>query len=360
MKLSAFSTNKIFSRLSVKEQALLTKRLSFLIKSGVPLLEGLRMVRRFKSRAKSSMFEQIIKDVENGQSLSFAMAKYRRSFGDFSINIIRVGESIGILDQNLAYLSEELRKEHELRRKIISALIYPIFIIIATLGIVSLILTFVLPKIMPVFTSMRVALPITTRFLIAVSNFAVHWGGWVLLGLAALFLGLWFLIKKQPKVKFFSDRLILKLPFIGEMIRSYQLTSFCRTLGLLLKSGITVGDAMRIIADSTANLVYKHEYEKLAKSISKGKKIYLQLESAPKLFPEIATQMIATGEISGNLSETLIYLSQMYENEVDDLTKNLSSALEPALMIFMGVMVGFLAISIITPIYEITQHITPK
>lgn len=344
----------------MKEQSLFAKRLSFLIKAGSPIIESLGMLKNYRSKAKIWIFEEIISGVANGQYLSKSMEKFRYIFGDFAINMIRVGESIGALDQNLNYLAEELKKKRELRSKIITSLVYPIFIIFATLGIVLLLLVFVLPKVLPVFTSLKIELPLATRIIIGASAFAIKYGGYILLAGALLAVAFYFLNKKNEKIRYKTHQIILKIPLVGKMTQSYQLTNFCRTFGLLAKSGLAMYEVMTIIAASTPNLVYKKEFEKLAENVSMGRKIHSQLAKNPKLFPEIIIQMIATGEASGNLSETLIYLSEMYENEFDDLTKNLSSALEPVLMITMGLIVGFIAISIITPIYEITQHLTPR
>ncbi len=348
--------NNIFVRLTPKEQTLFAKRLSFLIRAGVPILESLRLLRKSRSKQKTKIFDSIITDVENGQFLATSMEKFRHIFGSFAISIVRVGESAGILDQNLNYLAEELKKNQEIRRKVIGSLIYPCVIVAATIGIVILLLTFVFPKILPVFASMKVILPWPTKAMIVLSGLAIHQGGYIILGaavLAAIFL---VLFKKIDNVKLAAHHLILRLPVVGHLVRSYQLTNFFRTFGLLLKSGVNVSAAVAIVADSVSNLVYKNEFLKLAKSISKGKGISAEIDKKTGLFPEIAVQMVATGEHSGNLSETMIYLSEMYENEVDELTKDLSSAVEPFLMVFMGVLVGFVAISIIMPIYQITQN----
>ncbi len=344
----------------MKEQSLFAKRLSFLIKAGTPIIESLKMLKNYRSKSKVWIFEQIISDVANGHYLAKSMERFRYIFGDFAINIIRVGESIGVLEQNLSYLAEELKKKRELRSKIITALVYPVFIIFATIGIVLLLLVFVLPKILPVFTSLKIQLPLATRIIIALSDFAIKYGGYILLAGFLLAILFWYLNNKYESFRFRNHQIILKTPLIGSMVQSYQLTNFCRTFGLLARSGIAMYEVMTIIADSTPNLVYKKEFIKLAESVSRGRKIYLQLEKNPALFPEIIIQMIATGEASGNLSETLIYLSEMYENEFDELTKNLSGALEPILMVTMGFIVGFIAISIITPIYAITQNLTPR
>jgi len=348
-----------FIRLSIKEQTMFVKRLSFLIRAGVPILESLRMVRFFRSKSKNLMFDQIISDVENGHLLSTGLDRFRYIFGDFAVNIIRVGESVGILDQNLMHLAEELRKKQELRRKIIGSLVYPAFIVVASLGIITLLLTYVFPKVLPIFLSLKMSLPWSTRFLIAASDWTVKYGFYAFFGFFVAFLIFWVLRKKSERVRLAVDRLILKLAFVGTLVQNYQLTNFCRTFGLLLKSGVTVSESSRILAESTGNWAYKKEYEILTKNMAKGQKISSQLANNKKLFPEIAVQMIATGEHSGNLSETLIYLSEMYESEVDELTKNLSNAIEPFLMVGMGVLVGFIAISIIMPIYQVTQNLHP-
>lgn len=364
MKLSEFFTNKfkkkLTGRLSLKEQIFLVQRLSFLIKSGVPILECLKMMRKFRSKSKTRIFDEIIGDVSNGQSLSKSFQKFSHIFNPFFINIIKVGEKAGILHENLGYLAEELRKRRDLRNKLIGSLIYPIFIMLATLGIILLLLVFVFPKVLPIFKSLNMELPATTRLLIAITDFIKAYGTYIGISfflLASVFI---LLMKKIPKFRIKIQIFVLKIPFAGKMIKSYQLANFCRTFSLLIKSGVSMSEITNILAESTPNLVYKREIERLGESISKGKSIYSELEKRPRLFPEITTQMIATGEKSGKLSDSLSYLSELYEKEFDDLTKNLSASLEPFLMIFMGLIVGFIAISIIVPIYNVTQHLSPK
>jgi type IV pilus assembly protein PilC len=155
-------------------------------------------------------------------------------------------------------------------------------------------------------------------------------------------------------------RWILRLPLIGNIIQSYTMANFSRTLGLLLKGGVRITEAIIITGDTMTNVVYKKELTAIAHGVLKGEKISQYLEKRTHLFPDLLTQMISIGESTGNLSESLTYLAEMYESEVDDLTKNLSSTLEPVLMIFMGILVGFVAVSVITPIYSITQNLHPK
>src|SRR3989338_2807910 len=173
-----------FVRFSVKDQTLFAKRLSFLIKAGVPVSESMHMIhQQARSAGKKRVFGAIANDVTGGQYLSASLAKHRQHFGDFAINIIRVGEQGGVLSGNLAYLAEELQKKHELKRKVIGALIYPIFISIATLGVTSLLTVYIFPKLMPIFTSLHVDLPLTTQILIGVAEYLRAWGILTLIGI---------------------------------------------------------------------------------------------------------------------------------------------------------------------------------
>ena len=347
-------------RLSIKEQVLFAKRLSFLVRSGVPILDGLHMLRnQARSKAKRRIFDAVIADVSNGQYLSTSLGKFKHVFGAFTINIIRVGETSGILSKNLNYLSEELKKKQALKRKVMGALVYPIFITIATLGVTTMLTVYIFPKILPIFKSLNVALPLYTKILISVSTVLQTYGVWLLLGSIFLFIILSAAFKKINTLHYYGDRFLLKTPLLGSIMHGYNMTNFSRTLGLLLTSGVPVVEAITITADTTQNLVYKKEFTDMANNVIKGEKISKHLERSRHLFPDILTHMISIGETTGNLSEALIYIAELYENEVDDLTKNISNSIEPVLMVFMGLVVGFVAISVITPIYAVTQNIHP-
>lgn len=351
---------KLFLGLSTKERTLFAKRLSFLIKSGVPIVESLKILQKqSKSPSMSKILDQVVQDVSNGQFLSSSLAKFDHIFNQFAVNLIKIGEESGTLDENLNYLAEELKKEHLLRRKVIGAMVYPIFIIIATLGIAGLLTIYIFPKILPIFTGLNVNLPITTRILIFASNFLSSYGIFLGLGVVALFVLFGFLLT-LPKFRYAFERLTLKIPLVGSISQNYHLANFCRTLGLLLKSDIRIVRAFTIAGDTTANLVYKKALHQISADVNKGEKMTAYMEKHPNLFPHILSQLSAIGEATGRLDETLMYLAELYENEVDELTKNLSTVIEPALMVFMGIIVGFIAVSIITPIYEITQHLNPR
>lgn len=347
-------------RLSIKEQMFFAKRLSFLIKAGVPILEALHMIsEQAVSRQSARVITHVYNDIANGSSLARSLATFPHIFGDFGINIIKIGESSGTLAQNLEYLADELKKRYTLKGKIISAFIYPAIITLATFGITAFLMLYLFPKIMPIFTSLHMELPLTTKIVMAVSLFLQAWGLVIMLVLIIAIIAILVVRKKNRTFRKMYDHTVLSLPVIGSLIRHFNIANGTRTLGLLLRGGITLTEALPLTAETTDNLVYKAEYQNMSEVIQRGERLSTYLLQRPHLFPPVMSQLIAVGERSGNLSNTLIYLSELYEGEVDDFTKNLSSLIEPALMVVMGILVGFVAISIITPIYGITQNLHP-
>jgi len=346
-----------FNRLSAHEKELFVKRLAYLLKAGIPILQSLTMIKdQSRSKFQKKIIESLIKSVANGQPLHVGLKPFRNIFGDFIINVIRVGENTGFLHQNLNYLTEELKKRRLLKRKIIGSLVYPVFIAIATIIITTLLIIFIFPKILPILSSLNVQLPITTKILIAISNFLTHYGFYFFGGLI-LFIVAIIMISKLPKVQIFINRITPSVPIIGKLLQNYYLANISRTLGILLKGNLNLIEAIKITAETTPNLLYRKMLEEIGENILRGKKISNQFENFPRFFPVLIPQMLAVGETTGNLSGSLLYLAEFYESEVDDMTKNLSSTLEPVLMIIMGTVVGFVVISIITPIYGVTQHL---
>ena len=210
---------------------------------------------------------------------------------------------------------------------------------------------------MPVFMSLHIKLPLSTRMVIFLSTFITNHGMAIIATLLSLIIIFVILLKKSTLFHFYFDKLMMKIPLIGNIIRAYNLSNSTRTMGLLLKSGIVISEALPIAEKTTTNLVYKKEFRNLTETVNRGDRISTYLNTRRSLFPNVLSQIISVGERSGNLSNSLIYLSELYETEVDDFTKNISSLIEPAMMIVMGVLVGFIAISIITPIYSITQNL---
>lgn len=355
---TSISAPSHFVHFSTKERVLFAKRLSFLVKAGVSILESITIIRnQTKSKAKQRIFDTIIEDIAAGQFLSKSLERYKQLFGEFTVNIIRVGETAGVLPENLTYLAEELGKKHALQRKVQSALIYPIFITIATLGVTGMLVVFIFPKIMPIFISLNVKLPWTTRALLSVSEFLSHWGFLTILGVILVIILFEVVRRTMSNVHYATDWLILKLPIAGEIARSYNCANFCRTLALSIKSGITLSEGLHISAEVTNNLLYKKAYLDFAAHVIKGEKISSTMAKYSSIFPDMLPHMILIGETTGSLSNTLTYLSDLHEAEVDEGTKNLSNSIEPILLITMGILVGVIAVSVISPIYEVTKYL---
>jgi len=347
-------------RFSTSEQIFFVKRLSFLIMADIPLLESVHMMHEQTNvHRHKEILHTIIEKLANGQSLSNSLKASPGVFSDFGINLISVGETTGVLSENLQYLAQELQKKQSLKRKIIGACVYPIVVVCATVGIVLFLIIYLFPKIMPVFISLHMKLPFSTRVVIGLSNGIRNFG--FIVACAGLILSVfsyWFL-RKSEKVKHLRDRGLLFLPMFGKLIKSYNLANSMRTLGLLLKSGVAVSDALPTTASISSNRSYKVEFMKAYGLVSRGETVSSSFRNNARLFPEIVVQIVAVGEKSGSLSASLLYLAELYENEVEDYTKNLSNLIEPILMVMMGLVVGFIAVAIITPIYGITQNLHP-
>lgn len=348
----------LFVHFSTKERVLFAKRLSFLVKAGVSLLESLTIIRnQTKSKRKQRIFDTILVDISAGKFLSKSLERYKQLFGEFTVNIIQVGETAGVLPENLIYLSEELSKKRALERKVQSALVYPIFITIATFGVTGMLVVFIFPKIMPIFVSLNVKLPWTTKALLAVSEFLSVWGIYTIFGIIALVILFEVARRTIRPLRYGIDWLLLRLPIAGEIARSYNCANFCRTLALCIKSGISLSESLYITADVTKNVLYKKAYIDFAEHVTKGERISTAMIKYPQIFSDMLPHMILIGETTGSLSNTLTYLSELHEAEVDEHTKNLSNSIEPLLLIVMGILVGIIAVSVISPIYEVTKHI---
>ncbi len=348
----------VLFRLSERDKIFFIKRLSFLISSGMPLSESLGMIRdQSNSKHFVLLLNQLVGDISSGQSLSKALERNKDQFGDFAINIVYFGESSGTLSQSLDYLVIELKKRHSLKKKIIGASIYPIIVISAVFAVVGFLIIYLFPKILPVFASLHVQLPLSTRFVIYVSTVVHHYGLLILLFLGISIFGFYWLLRHFDTLRLYTNHIKFHIPVVGNMVKSYNLASATRILGLLLRSGLTLGESLHIASRSVSNELYRIELQRFVGLVNQGDLLSAHLKGKGGLFPEIISGVVAVGERSGNLPESLIYLSELYEEEVDDMTRNISNLIEPILMIIMGLLVGFIAISIISPIYGITTNL---
>ncbi len=347
--------NTMFFRMSLKDKMLFARHMEMMTRSGMQVLESLEILKKqTRSKPFLAVLDGLIEDVRNGHFLSVGMERYRPLFGDFFINLVRVGESSGTLSENFRYLAIELGKKGELQKKITGAIAYPIIILFATLGITGLMSFFIFPKILPVLTSLNVKLPLTTRAFIAVSQFMIRYGALIGIVLTISIVIFVFLLRIR-RLRFLWHSTLLSTPLIGRLMSEVNIINIARTLNLLLKGGVKIVQALDITAMTLTNLVYQEEVKRIGLAVQRGEPLSRSMIADPHLFPPTFAQMAAVGESTGKLGETLVFLADFYESELDNSTKTMSTILEPAMLLIMGGIVAFVALAIITPIYSITQ-----
>ena len=345
----------MFNKISFIEKLFFTKHLSIMLKSGITLPEALDSLKdEVKSPAFKKTLTNVSADVQKGKNLKEALARNPKAFNSLYLSLIRIGERSGSLEKNLEHLSTQLEKEHNFRKKVQSAMLYPLLVLSATTFLGGGIGLFILPKLVDFFEGLEVELPLTTKILLFVAQIMKNYGMIIIPGFfGLLFLGS--LIVRLAAVKPHWHRFLLHSPIIGSFVKCTQLSSFCRNLGIMLQSGIPIAEALQISVDAAGNEVFKTDINKIAQAVEKGKSIESVLNKGKFFeFPSIAIKMIGVGEKTGRLEENLLYLGDFYEEELDGLSKNLSNVLEPIMLIGIGLVVGFVALAIISPIYELT------
>lgn len=345
------------NKMNKEQQILFFKRMTFLIKAGLSIVESLNNVKEQSPTKSLPIINSLIEDISSGKKFSVSLQKFPKNFNEFTVNIIDFGESSGTLSQNLEYLTEELIKRKGVRKKIVNALIYPVIVSISTLFITVFLISYLFPKIVPVFQSMNIKLPITTRVVIQISEIIKNNGIYILFGLFITISIFIYFLKINKKFNYITNYSLLNIPIIGKVLKIYNISGFSRTLGLLLQGGMTLSDALPIAQKTTSNIVYREEIKQITFFSNNGENISSYIKARSNIFPQEVSAILYAGEKSGNLSESLIYLSRNYELEIDDFTKNLSNLIEPIMMVLVGLLVGLIAVSIISPIYSITQNL---
>lgn len=358
--------NNIFSKLkgvnllshfSLSDKMMFCEELSTLINAGVPLTQAINIIKEQSSKGTTrKITENLLKDIEGGQSLSEALEKQSRYFSPVFINMVRTGEAGGTLDETLKDLAIQTQKDHELVAQIKGAMTYPAVILVAMVGAVIFLMVKVVPSISGLFDDLGAKLPITTRILIATSKALLNYGIFMAIGVVAAIACIYLAFTRVMTLKWALHRTILKLPIIGKISLKFNLARFSRTLGSLLSSGVTVLEALEIVSHSTRNLVFSKEIEKVKEKVQNGAPLAEPMKQS-KVFPIMVSQMVGVGEETGTLDKMLIKVSEFYERQISNFTKNISSIIEPIIMLVVGVAIGFIIISIITPIYQATQSI---
>lgn len=347
----------LFPSLSTREKVNFARHLSVMLDAGIPLHESLGVLNdQVASPTLKYVLQSAIADVADGLPLHAGIGKFPKLFDTFFCNAINVGESSGTLASTLTYLAVQLEKSEDLKGKVTSALFYPAIVFVGALGIGIYLAFFLLPKILPMFISLGVQLPATTRLLLFVSGWMTTNWFLALIVTVALIVGIG-LLWRILAVRYATYQVLLRLPVFGPLIQNLQTAKFSRILGTLLSSGVTIVTALNVTAESTDNPVYKKELEKIGKAMERGETIGAELRLYPRLFSSTTVSMVGIGERTGKLSPSLIALAEFTEREVDLATRNLSTLIEPVTLLIVGALVGFIALSIITPIYQITQGI---
>ncbi|MDO8515935.1 MAG: type II secretion system F family protein [bacterium] len=343
--------------LSLQEKVNFSRHLSIIIKAGLPLLEGLKLMKKQStSKTLINVLDALIEDVNNGQSLATALAKYRDIFGDFFISVVEVGETSGTLGENLLYIAEEMKKSRTLRAKVRSAMIYPIILMVMTVVIAGFLTFFIFPKLIGAFSSLNIKLPLVTQILIDTLAFLKSYGVFLAIGLVAAVIG-WKLLMRLEWARLLYHKFLLYIPVVSTLMIKYNLANFARLLGVLLKGGMKIVESVIIVSGTFDNLVYRKALLNAAEEIKKGGALAEFLSANRHAFPPILSAMIEVGENTGNLEENLFYLADYYTEEVDIALKDLTALMEPLIIVIMGLIVGFVALAVITPIYSLSKAV---
>ncbi len=343
-------------RVSLAEKMIFIKNLGVMIKAGIPIPRALEILsKQTKARYFKEILTSLREDVQTGKSLSECMMKYPKVFPPLFSSTIRIGEMGGSLEEVLEVLAIQLEKENGIRTKVKGAMIYPSVIVFAMVIIGILIMIFVVPSLTKIFTDMDIPLPLTTRIIIGSSGFLRDNMLVTLVALIALPVGFIY-FKGTPKGKKALHYLILHAPIINNISQKVNTARFSRSLSSLLKSGVSIVKALEIISESLDNVYFQEALLSASKKVQKGSPLNKSIEDRPDLFPPMVAQMIKVGEETGSSEQVLAQLADFYEREVDELTKNLSSVIEPVLIMFIGGAVGVFAISVIQPMYSVMDY----
>lgn len=347
-----------FGKKKVKPKAIVvfSRQFATMIDAGIPILRCLDILtNQTKDPALRPALEQVTNDVRGGLTLNEALAKHPDIFSKLYVNMIRAAEVGGILDQILDRLACFLEYESEVRSKIKGAMMYPILVLIFSMIMLFAIFTFVLPKFKEIFAGMNIKLPVVTKTLFAIGDFCQSSWWMILIAIAVGFVAFkqWV---KTPRGRYQVDYLKLKFPIAGEITLKMSIARFTRTFGTLINSGVPMMRSLEIVGETLNNKVLADAIDQTRNSIREGQKLSEPLAKSG-LFPNMVTCMIDVGEESGRLSDMLVKVGDFYDQEVDATVKGLTSMIEPILIIFMGCVVGFIAISVMVPMFKLVSSI---
>ncbi|MGC8740134.1 MAG: type II secretion system F family protein [Candidatus Sumerlaeaceae bacterium] len=349
---AAAVAKKFARRVSINDLATFNRQLADLLSSGIPLVRALGVIQN--QTANETLVEiigQIAQDVAGGDSLAGAMAKHPKVFSKLYVAMVRSGEAGGMLDVVLSRLADFAETEAEVRAKIKSALAYPVVMVLAGIGAVTILMTVVMPKILKIYGELNQTLPWPTQALITISDALRNYWPFFIGGIVAGVAALWRLLK-TPDGKRAFDRAIVKVPLLGPMIVKREIANFARTFGSLLHNGVSILPALEIVHEVLTNTVVADEVAKIPEHVTQGEGVAGPLKKS-HVFPPVVVNMIAIGEETGRLDEVLLKVAHSYEMEVERAVKTLTSLIEPLIILGMGIVVGFIVIAMLLPIFSI-------
>ena len=337
-----------------KDIVIFTRQFATMIDAGLPLVQCLEILeKQTPNKALAKSVGTIREDVESGSTYADALAKHPKIFNDLYVNLVAAGEVGGILDTILGRLVGYIEKNMKLKKQIKSAMIYPTIVLTVAVGVISVLMVFVIPMFAKMFKDMGGELPGPTQLVISMSNFMKSYIVYIIVGLIAVGWG----IKRVYATKggrLFIDSSLLKSPIVGDLVRKVAVSKFTRTLGTLMGAGVPILDGLEIVAKTAGNKVVENTVMETRQSISEGKTLSEPLERS-RVFPPMVTQMISVGETTGSLDAMLQKIADFYDDEVDAAVDAMTSALEPLLMVFLGVAVGFIIIAMYLPIFKLAS-----
>lgn len=349
---------QLFKRVSFLERSLFTKHLAVMVRAGITLPRAVASLRhQHEGTYFGEVLEEVKDDLLNGESLTVSLKRFPKVFDRLYVSVIEIAEEAGTLDDSLDFLAAQQARIYELRQKVRGAMWYPALVLSAALGVGGLMGWFVLPQIARFYEGLPVELPLATRILVYGGNFlATH-----SLGVALFILGFVLVIWASflaPSVKPFWDRVLLRVPLLGKIMRVTLLGTWSRNLGVLLASGIPAVKALEITRLATDNSRFAKDLVYLEEQLKSGKRLGESMsDTNVVMFPDLVVTMVSVGEETGTLDESLMYLANFFEEDVELMAKNITQVIEPVLLLGVGVLVAIVALAVISPIYQITSSL---
>lgn len=341
-----------FKRSTATDLIFFTRQLASMLDSGLTLMQSLRILKdQLQKEVTVEIVSEIIGSIEEGKPLSESIAKHEAMFPPLYVSLVKAAEGSGLLDKVLERLAENLEKQARLKSTIRGALIYPAVIVVGMVTVIGVMMVVVIPQLSVLYESLNVKLPLPTRIVVGLSNFSVTFWPFIL-GLFVLLLFFFRRWRKTDTGRLVLDDLILRLPILGPIVRSSILAELARTFGLLVGSGTLIVDALRQTSEVVGNVPFRNAMLAASERVEKGITVGDAL-AASSLFPPILIEMVRIGEQTGKLDEQLLRVSDYFEREVDQTVKNLTTLMEPLIIVFLGGAVGFLIIAVIVPIYNL-------